>query len=269
MVANLSQMGLIATMNIPVDLPPPEVLPVGMGSDTRQIAVRRQAGTGPAVVWLGGFKSDMKGTKAEALAEACREDGRAFVRFDYSGHGESGGAFTDGTISRWTEDAAAVLATVPERPVLVGSSMGAWITLLVARTLARPPAAMVLVAPAPDFTERLMWARFPEDVKAQIETTGRWVRPSAYDTDGYVITRALIEDGRRNLVMDGLIETGCPVHVLQGMQDEDVPWSHAMAMVERMAFDDVVATLIRDGDHRLSRAEDIARLIGVVRAMAR
>lgn len=249
-------------------LPPPEFLTVGAGADARRIACRRIAGRGPTIVWLGGFKSDMKGTKAEMLSDFAARTGKAFLRFDYSGHGESEGDFEQGTISRWTEEAAAVVATAGERPLLVGSSMGGWISLLVARRMAAPPAGMVLIAPAPDFTEALMWPAFPDEVKRLIETEGRWVRPSAYDEGGYPITRALIEDGRRNLVLTGLVKTGCPVHILQGMEDPDVPWRHAMLLAEKIARDDVVVTLIKDGDHRLSREEDLERLREAVAALA-
>lgn len=246
----------------------PQFLSVGEGATARRIAYRHVEGRGPAIVWLGGFKSDMKGTKAEALDAFARDSGRAYLRFDYSGHGESDGDFETGTISRWAEEAAAMVALAGSSPILVGSSMGGWISLLVARQMKAPPAGMVLIAPAADFTEALMWPAFPDEVKRQIETTGRWVRPSAYDEGGYPITRALIEDGRRNLVLGELVETGCPVRILQGMQDPDVPWRHAMLLAEKIARDDVVVTLIKNGDHRLSRNEDLARLTEAVGTMA-
>ncbi|WP_439572246.1 alpha/beta hydrolase [Phreatobacter sp.] len=248
--------------------PEPQFLTVGEGAAARRVALRRVAGRGPVIIWLGGFKSDMKGTKAEALDAFARRSGRAFLRFDYSGHGESEGDFEDGTISRWAEEALAVIATAGPRPLLVGSSMGGWIALIAARRMPAPPSGMVLIAPAADFTEALMWASFPEAAKRAIEREGRWVRPSAYEEGGYPITRALIEDGRRNLILTGLVETGCPVHVLQGMQDPDVPWRHALLTAEKIARDDVVVTLIKDGDHRLSRPEDIARLEAAVAALA-
>lgn len=251
-----------------ITLPEPDFLTVGTGAAARRIAWRHVPGREPTIVWLGGFKSDMKGTKAEALAAFAARTGRAFLRFDYSGHGESEGSFQEGTISRWAEEAAAMVARAGPRPVLVGSSMGGWIALLVARRMAIPPTAMVLIAPAPDFTEALMWPSFPEEVRRTIMAEGCWIRPSAYDPGGYPITRALIEDGRRNLVLGGLVETGCPVHILQGMQDPDVPWRHAMLLAEKIARDDVVVTLVKDGDHRLSRDEDIARLEEAVAAMA-
>jgi pimeloyl-ACP methyl ester carboxylesterase len=248
-------------------------LEVGKGQISRRIAVRMRQGTGPGVglVWLGGFKSDMGGTKAVALDQWAGTHGRACLRFDYSGHGESGGRFADGTISRWLEESLAVFEACCEGPqILVGSSMGGWLALLLARELRRAPrpvaavAGLVLIAPAVDFTEALMWKRFPEEIKRQIETTGSWERPSQYSDQPYLITKGLIEDGRRHLLLGGLIETGCPVRILQGVQDPDVPWGHAVELVSRLAQDDVVLTLVKDGDHRLSRPEDIERLLAAV-----
>jgi pimeloyl-ACP methyl ester carboxylesterase len=239
----------------------------------RRIAVRRRSGTGPGLLWLGGFKSDMGGTKAAALDRWAAAHRRRCVRFDYSGHGESGGRFTDGTISRWLEESIAVYDAFCRGPqVVVGSSMGGWLALLLARECRRRQpvrhpaslAAMVLIAPAVDFTEELMWKRFPAEVKRNIETEGVWERPSAYSTEPYPITAGLIEDGRHHLLLGGLIETGCPVRILQGIADPDVPWGHAVELVSRLAQDDVVLSLIKDGDHRLSRPEDIERLIGAV-----
>jgi len=216
----------------------------------------------------------MKGTKAEALSAWARHHGRACVRFDYSGHGESGGEFRAGTIGRWLEESVAVFAAHCAGPqVVVGSSMGGWIALLLAREWRRRKAAgesqggslagLVLIAPAVDFTEVLMWRRFPAGIKREIETNGVWLRPSDYG-EPYPITRALIEDGRNHLLLGGMIETGCPVRILQGVQDPDVPWRHAEALLSRFARDDVVLTLVKDGDHRLSRPEDIERLLRVV-----
>jgi pimeloyl-ACP methyl ester carboxylesterase len=239
--------------------------------DGRQIAVRKRPGAGPGLVWLGGFRSDMGGTKAVALDHWAETHGRACLRFDYSGHGESGGRFADGTISRWLAESLAVFTVFCEGPqVLVGSSMGGWIALLLARELRRTPsskasvAGMVLIAPAVDFTEALMWKRFPDEIRREIETKGAWSRPSQYSDEPYLITKGLIEDGRRHLLLGGLIETGCPVRILQGVQDPDVPWSHAVELVSRLAQDDVVLTLVKDGDHRLSRPEDIERLLTAV-----
>jgi pimeloyl-ACP methyl ester carboxylesterase len=250
-----------------------QFLDVGSGQETRRIALRHRAGRGPTVVWLGGFRSDMDSTKAAALDAWGERTGRAVLRFDYSGHGRSGGRFEDGTISRWLEEALAVIgAHGGERPILVGSSMGGWITLLAAReaaALGAPFGGLVLIAPAADFTEALMWKNFPEAVRRVVMEEGVWHRPSAYSDQPYPITRGLIEDGRRHLLLDGPpIVVGCPVHVLQGMEDPDVPWRHAMEVVEHMPGDDVVTTLIRDGDHRLSRPEDIERLIAAVEGIA-
>jgi pimeloyl-ACP methyl ester carboxylesterase len=248
----------------------PQTISVGQGAGARQIAVRLREGKGPPVVWLGGFRSEMRSTKAEALDAWAEKAGRAFLRFDYSGHGESGGPFEEGTISRWLEEALQVIERfATARPILVGSSMGGWIALLVARSLlstrpAQAPVGMVLIAPAVDFTERLMWDRFPEDIKRLVQETGVYHRPSAYSEDPYPITRRLIEDGRNHLLFGTPIQTGCPVHILQGMEDPDVPWSHALKLVEHLPGDSVSVTLVKDGDHRLSRTEDLERLIGVI-----
>jgi pimeloyl-ACP methyl ester carboxylesterase len=245
---------------------------VGTDNAVRQIAVRVREGAGPGLFWLGGFNSDMRGIKAEALDLWARDHGRAMVRFDYSGHGESGGDFTDGTIGRWLEDSFAVFdAFCRGRQVAVGSSMGGWLALLMARELARGDrsaaaslAGLVLIAPAVDFTEELMWKRFPPEARREIEHSGVWARPSRYAQEPYLITRALIVEGRRHLLLDGMIETGCPVRILQGVQDADVPWQHAVELTSRFAQDDVVLTLVKDGDHRLSRPEDIERLVAAV-----
>lgn len=242
---------------------------------SRRIAVRQTAGLSPGLVWLGGFKSDMRGTKAEALARFAEERGQASLRFDYSGHGESGGAFAEGTISRWLEESVAVFDTFCRgRQIVVGSSMGGWMALLLARELRRRAegkqacpasiAGLVLIAPAVDFTEVLMWERFPRKIRREIEEKGVWLRPSEYSEEPYPITRQLIEDGRNHLLLGGMIETGCPVRILQGVQDHDVPWMHAVELVSRLAQDDVVLTLVKDGDHRLSRPDDVDRLTATV-----
>ena len=247
---------------------------VATGDAARRIAVRVRPGKGPAVLWLGGFRSDMRATKAEALDGWAERSGRAFLRFDYSGHGESGGLFEEGTLSRWLDDTLAVIGGFAAGPlVLVGSSMGGWLALLATRELlkrkaAARPAGLVLIAPAVDFTERLMWDRFAPAVQQAILQDGVYLQPSAYSPDPYPITRALIEDGRRHLLFGGMIATGCPVHILQGMQDPDVPWSHALELVEHLPGDSVSMTLIKDGDHRLSRDEDLQRLIAAVEGIA-
>jgi len=247
-------------------------LDIGEGAGRRAIAMRVRDGAPPGLLWLGGYKSDMKGTKAQALAEWAARQGRAFIRFDYSGHGESTGAFTDGTIGRWLEDSLAVFDACCRGPqILVGSSMGGWLALLLVQALrARKPAGpagvagLVLIAPAVDFTEELMWKRFTPEIKRELEANGVWARPSQYDAEPYRVTRQLIEEGRHHLLLGGMIECGCPVRILQGVADPDVPWQHAKALVARLACDDVVLTLIKDGDHRLSRPEDIERLIRAV-----
>jgi pimeloyl-ACP methyl ester carboxylesterase len=247
-------------------------LEIGEGSERRAIAVREHSGAGPGLVWLGGYKSDMKGTKAAALARWAEDAGRAIVRFDYSGHGESGGVFTDGTIGRWLADALAVFEACCRGPqILIGSSMGGWLALLMVRALRQRQyngpasvAGLVLIAPAVDFTEELMWKRFPPAIKRELEETGVWARPSDYSPEPYLVTRQLIEEGRNHLLLGGMIETGCPVRILQGVEDPDVPWRHAVELVSRLASDDVVLTLVKDGDHRLSRPEDIERLIRAV-----
>ncbi|HKD27709.1 MAG TPA: alpha/beta hydrolase [Xanthobacteraceae bacterium] len=251
----------------------PEFLQVGRGDAVRKIAVRLRTGATPGVLWLGGLKSDMSGTKAVALDRWAAAQRRNCVRFDYSGHGESEGKFTDGTVSRWLDETIAVFDAYCHGPqVLVGSSMGGWLALLLVRELRRrqprlgtpSPVALILIAPAVDFTEELMWKRFPARVKRQLESEGMWKRPSQYSAEPYPITAALIEDGRRHLLLGGLIETGCPVRILQGVADPDVPWRHAVELVSRLAHDDVVLSLVKDGDHRLSRPEDIDRLIAAV-----
>ena len=250
--------------------PNPVFTEVGAVSETRMIAVRARQGGSPGLFWLGGFKSDMRGTKALALDAWAAEQGRACVRFDYSGHGESGGDFAAGTIGRWLEESVAVFERFASGPqVVIGSSMGGWMALLLAREIARRPAScaalagLVLIAPAPDFTEELMWKGFSPEIRHQIETTGAWLRPSEYG-DPYPITRDLIEEGRRHLLLGGAIEVGCPVRILQGAKDPDVPWKHAFALVHRLPAEDVVLTMIQDGDHRLSRPQDIARIIAAV-----
>ena len=243
---------------------------IGEASGRRRIAVRARQGSAPGLFWLGGFHSDMSGTKALAVDAWAAEQGRACVRFDYSGHGESGGAFADGTIGRWLEESVAVFERFCRgSQIVIGSSMGGWMALLLARELAKRPgcraslAGLVLIAPAPDFTEQLMWNGFPPEVKQAIESKGVWLRLSEYG-EPYPITRALIEEGRNHLLLGGAIEVGCPVRILQGAQDPDVPWQHAFALAHRLPADDVVLTMIQDGDHRLSRPQDIARMIAAV-----
>lgn len=252
----------------------PQFLSVGEGERSRRIAVLTQPGKGPAVVWLGGFRSDMRATKAEALAGWAQAKGRHFIRFDYAGHGESGGDFAEWTLSDWLDDVLAVLAARVDGPaVLVGSSMGGWLALLATRRLReiapeRAPAGLVLIAPAVDFSEELMWAQMPEAIRRTILDDGVWLRPSEYSPEPTPITRALIEDGRNHLMFGQPIETGCPVHILQGMKDPDVPYGQALKLVEHLPHDPVVLTLVKDGDHRLSTPEDIGRLVAAVEGIA-
>lgn len=220
-----------------------------------------------SVVWLGGFHSDMLGEKATVLHHALAATGRGFTRFDYLGHGESGGSFADGTISRWRADALAIIDQLTQGPlVLVGSSMGGWMALLAA--LARPERvkALVLLAPAPDFTDKLMWATFDDSQKRQIMEQGFWTRPSPYDPAGYPITKMLIEEGRDWNILDSEIPLDIPVRILHGGLDTDVPWTHSLDLADKLRTRDVVWSLIKDGDHRLSRPQDIQRMIATVLA---
>jgi pimeloyl-ACP methyl ester carboxylesterase len=247
----------------------PEFLEVGSGSAARRIAVRRRAGEGPALVWLGGFRSDMGATKAMTLDAWAERQGRPLVRFDYTGHGESTGVFAEATISTWLADAQAVVETyAPENPILVGSSMGGWIACLVARARTfedhKAPSGLVLIAPALDFTQSLLWDRFPPEIRSQIERDGAWFRPSAYDPIPVPITHALIRDGQRHCLLGANFDPGCPVHILQGMDDSDVPYTHALRVVERLPKTGTLLTLIADGDHRLSRPQDLQRLLTTV-----
>ncbi len=233
--------------------------------DGERVAWKAVAGRRSTVVWLGGFMSDMAGTKAQALADWAAQQGRAYVRFDYLGHGESTGAFRDGTITRWREDSLAVIDALTEGPlVLVGSSMGGWIACLAAAVRPDRLAGMVLIAPAADFTEKLMLPGFPPEAHEALAATGEWTRPSLYDEGGYPITRTLLEDGARWSILPGPLPIEVPVRILQGAQDPDVPWAHALALAQALKGEDVVFTLIKDGDHRLSRPQDIARLIAAV-----
>ncbi|HWB48663.1 MAG TPA: alpha/beta hydrolase [Stellaceae bacterium] len=229
------------------------------------IAYRRVAGAAPGIVFLGGFRSDMTGTKALFLEDYCRKRGRAYVRFDYFAHGRSSGDFADGTISRWRDDAVVVIDSLTDGPqILIGSSMGGWIMVLAA--LARPArvAALVGVAAAPDFTTDLLPRRLSEAQQRRLFEDGQIVLPSPYDPAGYLYTRVLVEDGDRHLVLRGDIPLACRVRLLHGMADESVPWQQSLSLAERLSGDDVTLTLVKDGDHRLSRDEDLARLAGVL-----
>ena len=237
----------------------PEMLTVG----DRQIAVERRAGRAPGLFWLSGFRSDMTGSKALAVDAYGASHGLAVTRFDYSGHGRSGGDFARGTISRWLEEAEAVFATTRGPQIVIGSSMGGWLALLLARALrARSEAriaGMVLIAPAVDMTE-LMLAQMPKKYRRLLDKQGHVDVPSEYSTEPYRISRQLIEDGRQHLLLGRAIEVGCPIAVLQGARDRDVPREHAARLVQHLLTDPLTFTLIPDGEHRLSRPQDLALL---------
>lgn len=237
------------------------------------IAVRRREGRAPGLVWLGGYRSDMLGTKAQALDEWAERTGHACLRHDYSGHGESGGRFEDGTISLWLEQSLAVFRRFTSGPqILVGSSMGAWIALRVIQELRKAGegdrvAGLILLAPAPDFTMELMEPQLTPAQRRELEEKGYFSEPSDYSDEPNIYTKALLEDGRRNRVLEGIVETGCPVHILQGMEDPDVPYTHAEKLLRHLPVCDVTLSLIRDGDHRLSRPQDIDLILRSVEGM--
>lgn len=233
--------------------------------DGATIAYHRRDGRAPGVMFLGGFMSDMTGTKALALDAFCAARGQAFLRFDYFGHGRSSGDFAAATVSRWRDDALAVFDRLTAGPqVLVGSSLGGWIMLLLAQARPTRVKALVGIAAAADATEDLMWAQFPAEIRQRIERDGAARIPSAYSDQGYLITRGLIEDGRRHLVTRAPIAFAGPVRLLHGMRDSDVPWRRSPALADCLGASDVRITLIKDGDHRLSRDADLALLMQTV-----
>jgi pimeloyl-ACP methyl ester carboxylesterase len=239
-------------------MPSPEIL---TRDDGATIAYQRLAGAVPGIVFLGGFHSDMTGNKALYLEDYCRRRGQAFLRFDHFGHGASSGEASRGTIGRWVEDAIAVLDSLTQgQQILVGSSMGGWIMLLAA--LARPARidALVGVAAAPDFIEDLLWPRLDPAQRQQLRETGAVTLPSEYDPAGYTYRLGLFEDGRRHLVMRDAIALDCPVRLLHGMADNSVPWQTSLSLAARLTSSDVVVSLVKDGDHRLSREGDLSRL---------
>ncbi len=254
----------------------PQVFTFGNPPKERRIAFRRRlparAGK-PGLVWLCGYRSDMESTKAAALDAEAERLGLGLLRFDYSGHGRSGGRLEDGTVSAWLEETLAIVRARTEGPqVLVGSSMGGYLALLAARAFAQAGeegrvAGLVLIAPAIDFTEALIWERAPEEARRALMETGAWRPPSAYSDEPDVFTRALIEDGRKHLLLGGMIRTFCPTVVLQGMRDEAVPYAHAMTLMERLGGDPAALTLVKDGDHRLSRPQDLLLLFDAVERM--
>jgi len=254
----------------------PQFLMVGKAPNQRRIAFRRRAPVrsgAPGVVWLSGYRSDMGSTKAAALDAEAERRGLGLLRFDYSGHGRSEGRLEDGTVSRWLEETLTLLRAETEGPqVVVGSSMGGYLALLAARALDEAGEAgrikgLILIAPAVDFTEALIWARASDEARRAIMDEGVWRRPSAYSNEPDSFTRALIEDGRKHLLLGGMIRTRAPLAVLQGMQDPDVPYAHALALMQRLGDDPATLTLIKDGDHRLSRPQDLELLFDALARM--
>jgi pimeloyl-ACP methyl ester carboxylesterase len=246
-------------------LPEPSFLQV---TPDRRLAYHRLKGHVPTVLFCGGYTSDMTGTKALALEAWCRARGRAYVRFDYRGHGQSDGRFEDGTIGAWAEDALAIIDRVTAGPLLVvGSSVGGWIMLLTA--LARPERlrALLGIAAVPDFTEDLLLAQASPAQRRDLARHGFWLQPSAYGPS-YPVTKAFIEDGRRHLLLRAPIAIACPVHLLHGQRDPDVPWQTALRLAERLQSEDVTIELIKAGDHRLSTAADIARITAALERLA-
>jgi pimeloyl-ACP methyl ester carboxylesterase len=241
---------------------------IGAGAARREIAMLVRPGGPPGLFWLGGYRSDMVGSKAGALDALGAERGLQVTRFDYSGHGASGGEFRDGTISRWLEEALAVFATTSGPQVVIGSSMGGWLALLLNRALREHSdervKAIVLIAPAVDMTEDLMRAKFTKKERKELAETGVVLQPSAYSDEPYPITTGLIENGRQHLMFGSGIVTGCPVAILQGGMDKDVPREHAMKLVQHLLTDPVTFTLVPDGDHRLSREQDLRLLEATV-----
>ncbi len=241
---------------------PPETLP---GRDGVSIAYHRTPGKSPGVVFLGGFMSDMTGSKATVLEAFCRARGQAFLRFDYRGHGASSGRFEDGTIGLWADDALTAFDALTEGPqVLVGSSMGGWVALLTALKRRDRIAALVGIAAAPDFTEDLLWPALSPEQRAAIARDGLIRLPSQYSERPYSITLKLIEEGRRHLLMRGPLDLTCPVRLLHGMRDPDVPWQRSLELADKLAATDVRVELIKDGDHRLSREQELKLLCRTV-----
>jgi pimeloyl-ACP methyl ester carboxylesterase len=240
-----------------------------MRSDGNHIAFAKVEGRAPTVVFLGGFRSDMTGTKAIALDDWARHAGHAFLRFDYLGHGQSSGRFEDGTIGRWLDDSlAAIDALTTGKLVLVGSSMGGWLSLLVARARAERLAGLVLIAAAPDFTEEMLLKGLSPADRAILERDGRLERSSQYSPEPSVFTWRLIEEGRRHLLLKDKLALACPVRLLHGQSDPDVPWEYSLRIAAHLDAPDVVTTLVKGGDHRLSTPADIARLIAAVEELA-
>ncbi len=237
----------------------------------RRIAYDRTEGKGPGVVFLSGFRSDKEGTKALALESWARREGRAFLRFDYSGHGSSSGDFLDGSIGDWFEDARAVITTRSEgSQVLVGSSMGGWLALLIAREHPGKVAGLVTIAAAPDFTEDGMWSDFTEDQRRALMAEGQVALPSDYSDEPYIITRRLIEEGRKRLVLRSPLNLSMPVRMLQGTADTDVSLAVAMRLIEHAEGDDIRLTVVKGADHRFSTPECLKLIeLSVIKVLQR
>lgn len=247
----------------------PESARILSAPDGQTIAYHLLEGKAPGVMFLGGLMSDMSGTKAISLESHCRAAGRAFVRFDYLGHGESSGRFIDGTIGRWHADTLAVLDEIAKGPqILVGSSMGGWQMLLAARARPKRIAGLIGVAAAPDFTEDLMWDQFDDAAKARMREEGILHLPSEYEDTPYPVSLALVEDGRDHLLLRSPLALTCPLHLIHGMADRDVPWQTALKIAETVSGEDVCVTLVKGGGHRLSAVADLARLTSAIESMA-
>lgn len=243
------------------------------GFPARRLAYLRSKGSTPNLIWLGGFRSDMTSTKAAALESAATAAGLGMLRFDYYAHGMSEGDFSAATISLWLDDALAVIRELGgPSPIVIGSSMGGWIALLatlILRKEGRAPGGLVLIAPAVDFTEGLMWAQFPEAIRKQIMEEGVWYRHSEYAPEPYPITRVMIEDARNHLLLGKSLQYGVPIHILQGAKDPDVPLAYVEKFVAGLPEEDIRMTIIPDGNHRLSRDEDIATLCRITVGLAK
>jgi len=251
----------------------PQFVEIGEGHNRRKIAFRKREGRGPGLVWLGGFRSDMASTKATAVDNYCSSSGQACLRFDYSGHGLSGGEFCEGTLSRWLEETIAIIRKLTDGPqILVGSSMGGHLAVMAADQLRRVGAecrlaGLVLVAPAFDFPTALIRERLPPDAREAIRRDGIWMLPSLYSEAPYPITRTLIEDAATCAILPRPIQLRRPVHIVQGQRDADVPYEHVLAGAAKIATDPVAVTLIPDGDHRLSRPQDIRLILDAIKAI--
>ena len=260
-------------------MPDPQFLTIGTGAAQRRIATLVDPGQGgemPGLMWLPGFKSEMTSIKASTLAEWASNHRSPMTRFDYSGHGQSGGRFEDGTLSRWLEEAEHVFTQLTRGPqIVIGSSMGGHIALLLLRRLMEtdPDAAsrikaLVLIAPAWDMT-KLMWERFTEAMRREVMENGVYYRPSNYGDGPYAITRGLLEDGKNHLIGSRPFNPGRPVYILHGLLDPDVPWEHSLDLVAHLNGDWTRVEAVPDGEHRLSRPEDIALLLSIVETAAK